>query len=187
MLICSYAHADIYLTNSLPGGKPHTFCREEKQQEKVKRTKWWSRDKVFGGRKYKRKEWETDQEGGAVEKRIIWAKQKRRKRGRRRSLFKQFSCIWAHWAATHALLIPASTGLLLSLSCLAAHLSLWAKALSHPSGRCTPHISQSLTSVPYREKMYCVWKHVHAIILAWHIKKTLSSSKSCKHSKALMF
>lgn len=83
MLLCSHTHADIYLTNSLPGGKPHTFCREEKQQEKVKRTKWWSRDKDFGGRKWKRKEWEADQEGGAVEKRIIWAKQKGRKKGKK--------------------------------------------------------------------------------------------------------
>lgn len=44
--------------------------------------------------------------------------------------WKQFWCMWVERAATHALLIPASAGLLLSLSCLAAHSSLRAKISS---------------------------------------------------------
>lgn len=105
----------------------------------------------LGERKKKRKEWETDQDRGAAEKRAYEQNKREEKKGheaRGRSLFKQFWCMWAEWA-THALLIPASAGLLLPLSCLAAHSSLRAKASSLPAA--LPIFSesiQSLTSVP---------------------------------------
>lgn len=78
-LRCSHTHAGTYLTDGLPGGKPHTLCREEKQQGKVERKKWRSRGKVWG-RERKRGKSEKQIKTEAQRKKECMSKTKEKKK-----------------------------------------------------------------------------------------------------------
>lgn len=101
-------------------------------------------------------------------------KRKGKKRGQeawRRSLFKQFWCMWAEWAATHALLIPnkSSGSCSLLLSCLAPHSSLPAKDKSLPSSAALPRplVNTRLDSSGLHSEKGV---ETYAIVWAWPIK-----------------
>lgn len=96
----------------------HTLCTEEKRQIKAERKK----AKIWGRERKRKDEWEKR----------YWENYS--------TYFKRENIFWmyAGWVSGYTCpLIPASAGLLVSPSCLAAHSSLPAEASELPSGRCT--------------------------------------------------